>query len=237
MQFVDMLPQFSLIKTNVHYRPACHSTLFQAWETFLQEIEADSVSSSDVAGALSRQVIWLMSANIIWQTKIRKLFLWKKFVFIQLCFSRCHGHCSRKRFTRKFKVGKYLLTENLLILLFQRLKKNYQRWVLLCYTAMPIRWLVFNKIIRWMFSYFEHLMLHQIWSNSWNVTSQRYTRHYFNVLQALAFVHHYLCRMLLNCYKVCRIPLKGFREIVVLLTITKHHRLLLQNGRIDLYFS
>ncbi|XP_037047870.1 uncharacterized protein LOC119082453, partial [Bradysia coprophila] len=37
-------------------RPACHSSLFQAWETFLQEIEADSVSSSDVASTLSRQV-------------------------------------------------------------------------------------------------------------------------------------------------------------------------------------
>lgn len=68
MQFIDMLLQFSLTKTNVHYRPACHSTLFQAWETFLQEIEADSVSSSDVAGALSRQVNRLMPANIIWHT-------------------------------------------------------------------------------------------------------------------------------------------------------------------------
>lgn len=37
-------------------RPACHSTLFYAWETFLQEIEADSQASSDVASALSRQV-------------------------------------------------------------------------------------------------------------------------------------------------------------------------------------
>lgn len=39
-------------------RPACHSTLFQAWETFLQEIEADSAASGDVASALSRQVNW-----------------------------------------------------------------------------------------------------------------------------------------------------------------------------------
>lgn len=37
-------------------RPACHSSLFQAWETFLQEIEADSQASSDVASTLSRQV-------------------------------------------------------------------------------------------------------------------------------------------------------------------------------------
>lgn len=43
-------------RSNAYYRPACHSTLFQAWETFLQEIEADSVSASDVASALSRQV-------------------------------------------------------------------------------------------------------------------------------------------------------------------------------------
>lgn len=39
------------------FRAACHSSLFQAWETFLQEIEADSQSTSDVASALSRQVI------------------------------------------------------------------------------------------------------------------------------------------------------------------------------------
>lgn len=38
------------------FRPACHSTLFQAWETFLQEIEADSAASADVATSLSRQV-------------------------------------------------------------------------------------------------------------------------------------------------------------------------------------
>lgn len=37
-------------------RPTCQSGLFHAWETFLQEIEADSQSSSDVANALSRQV-------------------------------------------------------------------------------------------------------------------------------------------------------------------------------------
>ncbi|XP_055380139.1 uncharacterized protein LOC129611176 [Condylostylus longicornis] len=37
-------------------RPICQSSLFQAWETFLQEIEADSQASSDVASTLSRQV-------------------------------------------------------------------------------------------------------------------------------------------------------------------------------------
>ena len=39
------------------YRPASQSSLFHAWETFLQEIEADSQSTSDVASALSRQVM------------------------------------------------------------------------------------------------------------------------------------------------------------------------------------
>lgn len=37
-------------------RPACQSSLFNTWEIFLQEIEADSQSSSDVANILSRQV-------------------------------------------------------------------------------------------------------------------------------------------------------------------------------------
>lgn len=41
-------------------RPTCHLTLFQAWETFLQEVEADSASASDVANALSKQVIHLI---------------------------------------------------------------------------------------------------------------------------------------------------------------------------------
>lgn len=38
------------------HRPSCHSSLFQAWETFLQEIEADSVSANDVSRSLSKQV-------------------------------------------------------------------------------------------------------------------------------------------------------------------------------------
>ena len=37
-------------------RPACQSTLFHAWETLLQETEADSQSTSEVASSLSRQV-------------------------------------------------------------------------------------------------------------------------------------------------------------------------------------
>ncbi|XP_055320019.1 uncharacterized protein LOC129577281 isoform X2 [Sitodiplosis mosellana] len=37
-------------------RPSCPSTLFQAWETFLQEIEADSVTANDIAKTLCRQV-------------------------------------------------------------------------------------------------------------------------------------------------------------------------------------
>lgn len=38
------------------FRPSCPSTLFQTWETFLQEIEADSVTATDIAKTLSRQV-------------------------------------------------------------------------------------------------------------------------------------------------------------------------------------
>lgn len=37
-------------------RPACQSNLFAAWETLLQEIEADSQATIDVASTLSRQV-------------------------------------------------------------------------------------------------------------------------------------------------------------------------------------
>uniref|UniRef100_A0A1I8PL17 Stac-like n=1 Tax=Stomoxys calcitrans TaxID=35570 RepID=A0A1I8PL17_STOCA len=37
-------------------RPACHLSIFQAWETFLQEVETDSQASNDVAHVLYRQV-------------------------------------------------------------------------------------------------------------------------------------------------------------------------------------
>lgn len=43
------------LSLHVH-RPSCPSTLFQTWETFLQEIEADSVTANDIAKTLSRQV-------------------------------------------------------------------------------------------------------------------------------------------------------------------------------------
>ncbi|TMW46131.1 hypothetical protein DOY81_008790, partial [Sarcophaga bullata] len=36
-------------------RPACHLSIFQAWETFLQEVETDSQASNDVANVLYRQ--------------------------------------------------------------------------------------------------------------------------------------------------------------------------------------
>ncbi|XP_055687710.1 uncharacterized protein LOC129792563 isoform X4 [Lutzomyia longipalpis] len=56
-------------------RPACHSTLFHAWETFLQEIEADSQSSSDVASALSRQVARpLLERSFHRKVQSRKIF-------------------------------------------------------------------------------------------------------------------------------------------------------------------
>ncbi|XP_049782830.1 uncharacterized protein LOC126184482 [Schistocerca cancellata] len=37
-------------------RPACHSTLFQTWETLLQEVEVDSQAHADIASILGRQV-------------------------------------------------------------------------------------------------------------------------------------------------------------------------------------
>lgn len=47
---------FPFISEQHRDRPTCPSTLFQAWETFLQEIEADSVTANDIAKTLSRQV-------------------------------------------------------------------------------------------------------------------------------------------------------------------------------------
>lgn len=37
-------------------RPPCQSSLFHAWETFLQEVEADSQSTSEMSNLLSKQV-------------------------------------------------------------------------------------------------------------------------------------------------------------------------------------
>ncbi|XP_049845154.1 uncharacterized protein LOC126297890 isoform X7 [Schistocerca gregaria] len=37
-------------------RPACHSSLFQTWETLLQEVEVDSQAHADIASILGRQV-------------------------------------------------------------------------------------------------------------------------------------------------------------------------------------
>lgn len=37
-------------------RPPCQSSLFHAWETFLQEVEADSQSTSELSNLLSKQV-------------------------------------------------------------------------------------------------------------------------------------------------------------------------------------
>jgi SH3 and cysteine-rich domain-containing protein 2 len=40
----------------VWFRPACPSSVFQAWETLLQEVEIDSQAHSDIASILGRQV-------------------------------------------------------------------------------------------------------------------------------------------------------------------------------------
>ncbi|CAG7723778.1 unnamed protein product [Allacma fusca] len=37
-------------------RPPCSSSLFQVWETLLQEVEIDSQAHSDLSGSLGRQV-------------------------------------------------------------------------------------------------------------------------------------------------------------------------------------
>lgn len=38
------------------FRQACPSSVFQAWETLLQEVEIDSQAHSDIASILARQV-------------------------------------------------------------------------------------------------------------------------------------------------------------------------------------
>lgn len=40
----------------ISQRPPCQSSLFHAWETFLQEVEADSQSTSEMSNLLSKQV-------------------------------------------------------------------------------------------------------------------------------------------------------------------------------------
>lgn len=45
-----------LYSQNVLQRPPCQSSLFHAWETFLQEVEADSQSTSELSNLLSKQV-------------------------------------------------------------------------------------------------------------------------------------------------------------------------------------
>lgn len=60
-------------------RPACQSSLFYAWEVFLQEIEADAQSSTDVASLLSRQV---SSKSVPLMSCIRKCTTWLLLPFI-----------------------------------------------------------------------------------------------------------------------------------------------------------
>ncbi|XP_058459244.1 uncharacterized protein LOC131435409 isoform X6 [Malaya genurostris] len=56
-------------------RPACQSNLFHAWETFLQEIEADSQATIDVASSLSRQVARpLLERSFYRKVQSRKVF-------------------------------------------------------------------------------------------------------------------------------------------------------------------
>uniref|UniRef100_A0AAG5D3N8 Phorbol-ester/DAG-type domain-containing protein n=2 Tax=Anopheles atroparvus TaxID=41427 RepID=A0AAG5D3N8_ANOAO len=56
-------------------RPACQSNLFAAWETLLQEIEADSQATIDVAGTLSRQVARpLLERSFYRKVQSRKVF-------------------------------------------------------------------------------------------------------------------------------------------------------------------
>lgn len=56
-------------------RPACQSNLFHAWETFLQEIEADSQATIDVASSLSKQVARpLLERSFYRKVQSRKVF-------------------------------------------------------------------------------------------------------------------------------------------------------------------
>lgn len=56
-------------------RPACQSNLFFAWETFMQEIEADSQATIDVASALSRQIARpLLERSFYRKVQSRKVF-------------------------------------------------------------------------------------------------------------------------------------------------------------------
>uniref|UniRef100_A0A182N9N1 F-BAR domain-containing protein n=1 Tax=Anopheles dirus TaxID=7168 RepID=A0A182N9N1_9DIPT len=56
-------------------RPACQSNLFTAWETLLQEIEADSQATIDVASTLSRQVARpLLERSFYRKVQSRKVF-------------------------------------------------------------------------------------------------------------------------------------------------------------------
>uniref|UniRef100_A0A182MQK9 F-BAR domain-containing protein n=1 Tax=Anopheles culicifacies TaxID=139723 RepID=A0A182MQK9_9DIPT len=56
-------------------RPACQSNLFSAWETLLQEIEADSQATIDVASTLSRQVARpLLERSFYRKVQSRKVF-------------------------------------------------------------------------------------------------------------------------------------------------------------------
>ncbi|XP_052860404.1 uncharacterized protein LOC128267575 isoform X2 [Anopheles cruzii] len=56
-------------------RPACQSNLFAAWESLLQEIEADSQATIDVASTLSRQVARpLLERSFYRKVQSRKVF-------------------------------------------------------------------------------------------------------------------------------------------------------------------
>lgn len=56
-------------------RPACQSNLFFAWETFLQEIEADSKATIDVACVLSKQIARpLLERSFYRKIQSRKVF-------------------------------------------------------------------------------------------------------------------------------------------------------------------
>lgn len=53
---IDYMPTCKCWTFSFLQRPPCQSTLFHAWETFLQEVEADSQSTSEQANLLSKQV-------------------------------------------------------------------------------------------------------------------------------------------------------------------------------------
>lgn len=69
---------FEIVKFFVfyfHFRPACPSSLFHVWETFLQEVEIDSQALGDISAILGRQISRpLLERSFFRKIQSRKVF-------------------------------------------------------------------------------------------------------------------------------------------------------------------